>query len=46
MHKASHGGEGTVIQDNLEDLLRDKREVVGILEGSEDKDEDEDDAKN
>ena len=27
MHKASHGGEGTVIQANLEDLLRDKREA-------------------
>ena len=43
MHKASHGGEDTVIQANLEDLLRDKMEAVGILEGSEDEDEDEDD---
>ena len=39
MHEASHGGEGTVIQANLEDLLRDKREAVGILEGSEDEDD-------
>ena len=46
MHEASHGGEGTVIQANLEDLLRDKREVVGILEGSEDEDEDEDNTGN
>ena len=46
MHEASHGGEGTVIQANLEDLLRDKREAVGILEGSEDEDEDEDDTRN
>ena len=38
MHEASHGGEG-VIQANLEDLLRDKREAVGILEGSEDEDD-------
>ena len=46
MHKASHGGEGIVIEANLEDLLRDKREVVDILEGSEDEDEDEDDIGN
>ena len=46
MHEASHGGEGTVIRANLEDLLRDKREAVGILEGSEDKDEDEDETEN
>ena len=39
MHEASHGGEGTVIQANLEDLLRDKREAVGIFEGSEDEDD-------
>ena len=39
MHKASHDGEGTVIEANLEDLLRDKREVVGILGGSEDEDD-------
>ena len=39
MHEASHGGEGTIIQANLEDLLRDKREVVGILEGNEDEDD-------
>ena len=38
MHEASHGGEGTIIQTNLEDL-RDKREAVGILEGSEDEDD-------
>ena len=31
---------------NLEDLLRDKREAVGILEGSKDEDEDEDDTGN
>ena len=46
MHEASHDGEGTVIEANLEDLLRDKREVVGILEGSKDEDEDEDDTGN
>ena len=46
MHKASHDGEGTVIESNLEDLLRDKSEVVGILESSEDEDEDEDDTRN
>ena len=46
MHEASHGGEGTVIQANLEDLLRDKMEAVGILEGREDKDENEDDTRN
>ena len=46
MHEASHGGEGTVIQANLEDLLRDKREAVSIHEGSEDEDEDEDDTGN
>jgi len=39
MHEASHDGEGTVIEANLEDLLRDKMEVVGILEGSEDEDD-------
>ena len=39
MHEASNGGEGTVIQANLEDLLRDKMEAVGILEGSEDEDD-------
>ena len=39
MHEASHGGEGTVIQANLENLLRDKREAVGIFEGSEDEDD-------
>ena len=39
MHEASHDGEGTVIEANLEDLLRDKREAVGILEGSEDEDD-------
>ena len=39
MHEASHDGEGTVIEANLEDLLRDKREVVGILEGHEDEDD-------
>ena len=42
MHEASHGGEGIVIQVNLEDLLRDKMEAVGILKGSKDEDEDED----
>ena len=46
MHEASHGGEGIVIQVNLEDLLRDKREAIGILQGSEDEDEDEDDTGN
>jgi hypothetical protein len=46
MHEASHAREGTVIQANLEDLLRDKREAFGILEGSEDEDEDEDDIGN
>ena len=39
MHEASHDGEGTIIEANLEDLLRDKREVVGILEGSKDEDD-------
>ena len=39
MHEASHDGEGTVIEANLEDLLRDKMEAVGILEGSEDEDD-------
>ena len=39
MHEASHGGEGIVIQANLENLLRDKREAIGILEGSEDEDD-------
>jgi hypothetical protein len=42
MHKASHDGEVTVIEANLEDLLRDKMETFGILEASEDEDEDED----
>ena len=46
MHEASHGGEGTFIQANLENLLRDKREAVSIHEGSEDEDEDEDDTGN
>ena len=45
MNKASHDGEDTIIQANLEDLLRDKREAVGILEGSEDEDEDEDNTR-
>ena len=45
MHEASHDGEGTIIEANLEDLLRDKMEVVGILEGIEDEDEDEDDTR-
>ena len=39
MHEASHDGEGSVIQANLEDLQRDKMEAVGILEGSEDEDD-------
>ena len=43
MHEASHDGEATIIEANLEDLLRDKMEAVGIFEGSEDEDEDEDD---
>ena len=38
MHEASHDGEGTIIEANLENLLRDKREAVGILEGREDED--------
>ena len=46
MHGASHDREGTFIEANLEDLLRDKREAVGILEGSKDEDEDEDDTGN
>ena len=46
MHRASHDREGTVIEANLEDLLRDKMEAFGILEGSEDEDEDEDDTGN
>ena len=45
-NEASHDGEGTVTEGNLEDHLRDKREAVGILEGSEDEDEDEDDTRN
>jgi hypothetical protein len=45
MHEASHDGEATVIEANLEDLLRDKMEAVDILEGSEDEDEDEDDTR-
>ena len=36
LHQASCDGEVTVIEANLEDLLRDKREAAGILEGSED----------
>ena len=43
MHEASHDGEATAIEANLEDLLRDKMEPVGILEGSEDEYEDKDD---
>jgi hypothetical protein len=39
MHEVSCDREGTVIEANLEDLLRDKREAVGILEGSEDEDD-------
>ena len=39
MHEASHDGEGTVIEANLEDLLRDKMEAVGIPKGSEDEDD-------
>ena len=39
MHEASHDGEGTVIEANLDDLVRDMREAVGILEGSEDEDD-------
>jgi len=46
MHEASHDGEGTIIEANLEDLLRDKMESVGILEGSKDEDEDENDTRN
>ena len=46
MQEARHDGEGTVIEANLEDLLRDKREAVGILEGNEDEDEDEVDTRN
>ena len=38
MHEVSHDGEGTIIEANLEDLLRDKREAVGILEGNENED--------
>jgi hypothetical protein len=38
MHQASHDGEVIVIEANLEDLLRGKREVIDILEGSEDED--------
>ena len=45
MHEASHDGEGTVIEANLEDLI-DKREAFGVLEGSDDEDEDEDDTGN
>ena len=45
MHEASHDGEGTIIEANWEDLLRDKMEAVGILEGSEDEDGDEDDTR-
>ena len=39
MHEASHDGEGTIIEANLEDLLRDKRKAVGILQGNEDEDD-------
>ena len=39
MHEASHDGEATIIEANLEDLLRDKMEAVGILEGNEDEDD-------
>ena len=39
MHEDSHDGEGTIIEANLEDLLRDKMESVGILEGSKDEDD-------
>ena len=39
MHEANHDGEVTIIEANLEDLLRDKMEAVGILEGSEDEDD-------
>jgi len=45
MHEASHDGEATIIEANLEDLLRDKMEAIGILEGSEDEDEVEDDTR-
>jgi hypothetical protein len=45
MHEASHDGEGTIIEANLEGLLRDKMEAVSILEDSEDEDEDEDDTR-
>ena len=38
-NEASHDGEGTVTEGNLEDHLRDKREAIGILEGSEDEDD-------
>ena len=40
MHKASHDGEGTIIETNLEDFLRDKMKAVGILKVSEDEDDD------
>jgi hypothetical protein len=46
LHEASHGGEGTVIEDNLEDLLRDKMEALSILEGSKDEDENKGDTGN
>ena len=46
MYEASHDGESTIIEANLDDLLRDKREEIDILEGSEDEDEDEDDTGN
>ena len=39
MHKASHDGEATVTEANLEDFLRDKMDAVGILEGSKDEDD-------
>ena len=39
MHETSHDGEGTIIEANLEDLLRDKREASHDGEGSEDEDD-------
>jgi hypothetical protein len=39
MHEASHDGEATIIEANLEELLRDKVEAVGIIEGGEDEDD-------
>jgi hypothetical protein len=43
IHEASHDGEASIIEANLEDLLRDKIDTFGILEGSKDEDEDEGD---